>query len=93
MGAAPSWDEPGAGNWIDARKAFYVIGSTVKSGMGADEAVPFSNDAAARAFAAKNGGRVAGFADIPKDYVLGTDAHEQHSNLDAESHGKGRAHG
>ena len=27
MGRAPSWDEPGATNWVDARKAFFVIES------------------------------------------------------------------
>ena len=27
MARAPSWEEPGATNWIDARKAFFVISS------------------------------------------------------------------
>ncbi|WP_018237691.1 nitrous oxide reductase accessory protein NosL [Ensifer sp. BR816] len=92
MGAAPSWEEPGAENWIDARKAFYVVGSTVKGGMGAEEAVPFASQGTARDFAAKNGGRVMGFAEVPKDYVLGADG-EQDSNLEVESHGKGWTHG
>ena len=30
-------------NWVDARKAVFVIGSRMKGGMGADEAVPFSD--------------------------------------------------
>jgi copper chaperone NosL len=71
MGKAPSWEQPGATNWIDAKTAFYVIGSKLKGGMGADEAVPFSSKAAAAQFAATNGGKVVNFADVPRDYVLG----------------------
>lgn len=71
MAQAPNWDEPGAENWIDAKQAFFVIGSSVRGGMGAEEAVPFSTDAAASLFAKKNGGSVVRFADIPSDYVLG----------------------
>lgn len=71
MGAAPNWDEPGAENWIDARTARYVVGSSILGGMGAPEAVPFSTDEAAARFAEANGGRVVGFAEIPADYVLG----------------------
>ncbi len=73
MGRALSWDNPGADNWVDARKAFFVIESRRRGGMGAAEAVPFGERAAADAFAAKNGGRVVAFADIPRDYVLGSD--------------------
>jgi copper chaperone NosL len=72
MSKAESWDAPGAENWVDARQAFYVIGSSVRGGMGAPETVPFSTEAAAAAFAESNGGAVVGFADIPPDYVLGT---------------------
>ncbi len=71
MGKAPSWEKPGAENWVDARKAFYVIGSSRRGGMGTEEAVPFSAEDAAIAFAGKNGGRVVTFEDVPRDYVLG----------------------
>ena len=74
MGRAPDWDNPGAANWIDARKAFFVIESRRRGGMGAAEAVPFGERAAADAFVTQNGGRVVAFADIPRDYVLGSDA-------------------
>ena len=47
MAHAPSWEEPGATNWIDAKKAFFVIESRRQGGMGAAEAVPFGNRAAA----------------------------------------------
>ncbi len=66
MGRAPSWDHPGATNWIDARKAFFVIGSRKRGGMGAAEAVPFGDRAAADAFVAENGGRVVAFAEIAR---------------------------
>ena len=92
MGAAPSWEEPGAANWIDARKAFYVVGSAVKGGMGAEEAVPFSSDGAAGDFAAKNGGQVMGFEEVPKEYVLGTGSEQQDANLQAEHEEKGGPH-
>jgi copper chaperone NosL len=39
--------------------------------MGAPEAVPFSDKAAAEAFQIAHGGEVVRFADIPRDYVLG----------------------
>ena len=74
MARAPSWEEPGATNWIDAKKAFFVIESRKQGGMGAAEAVPFGNRAAADAFAAANGGKVVTFAEIPSGYVLGSDS-------------------
>jgi copper chaperone NosL len=72
MAKAPSWEKPGATNWVDARRAFFVIGSRLKGGMGADETVPFSDKGAAEKFTAENGGRVVLFADMPRDYVLGS---------------------
>lgn len=47
-----------------------MIESRVKSGMGGDEAVPFSDRAAAETFAGANGGRIVGFGEVPRDYVL-----------------------
>lgn len=73
MGRAPSWDQPGATNWVDAKRAFYVIESRKQGGMGAAETVPFSDRAAADHFAAANGGRVVTFEQIPQGYVLGSD--------------------
>lgn len=72
MAQAPDWDSPGAENWIDARTAFFVIGSSAKGGMGASETVPFSTQAAAESFAQAHGGDVVPFEAIPVDYVLGT---------------------
>ncbi|KRR21462.1 copper resistance protein CopZ [Bradyrhizobium lablabi] len=73
MAQAKSWEDPGATNWIDARKAFFVIESRKQGGMGAAEAVPFGNRAAADRFASDNGGRVVTFGEIPAAYVLGSD--------------------
>jgi copper chaperone NosL len=72
MAKAPSWDAPGAMNWVDARKAFFVIGSNRQGGMGAPETVPFSDRESADKFVAAHGGRVVGFAEVPADYVLGS---------------------
>ena len=65
MAKAPGWDEPGATNWVEARKAFFVIGSRMKGGMGADETVPFAERAAAERFAGEHGGQVVTFAEVP----------------------------
>jgi len=71
MGRA-TWDRPEPGTWIDARTAAYVIGSRRRGGMGAPEAVPFGKSEAAAKFAAKFGGRVVKFGEIPRDYILGS---------------------
>ena len=73
MARALSWEDPGATNWIDARKALFVIESRKQGGMGAAEAVPFGDRAAAAAFATTNGGRVVTFTEIPSVYVLDSD--------------------
>lgn len=73
MARAPSWEAPGETNWIDARKAFFVIGSRKQGGMGAAEAVPFGDRAAAEAFVASNGGQIVTLDKIPGDYVLGSE--------------------
>lgn len=86
MGAAPTWEQPGADNWIDARTAFYVIGSSRMGGMGAAEAVPFASEAAAQDFAARHGGGIVGFADIPADYVLGSGEEEPSAPDDHAGH-------
>lgn len=76
MDRAASWDQPGADNWVDARAAFYVVGSTAQAGMGGEEVVPFGTRAGAEAFAARNGGTVQAFADLTPDEILGTAAPE-----------------
>jgi copper chaperone NosL len=61
------WDDPGADNWIDAKKAWYVLGSDRSGGMGLSEAVPFSAKEIATIFADQHGGTVYSFATIPQE--------------------------
>lgn len=70
MARAHDWNHPEPGTWIDARKALYVIGSTRKSGMDTDEAVPFGDATAAQHFVAANGGHIVHFGEIPQSYIL-----------------------
>ena len=71
MGKAADWDRPGPDNWVEARRAWFVLGSDRRGGMGAEEAVPFSERVAADRFAAEHGGRVLRLAELPRDWVLG----------------------
>lgn len=70
MAQAPDWSRPQPGPWMDAKHAFYVVGSQRRSGMDTDELVPFGTEAAARRFAAENGGRVVRYADVPVEAVF-----------------------
>lgn len=65
-----TWERPGDGNWIAADKAFYVVGSARRGGMGAPETVPFASRDRAEAFIRVEGGRVLTLADIRDDMVL-----------------------
>jgi copper chaperone NosL len=96
MAEATTWEEPGADNWIDARTALFVIGSGLRGGMGADEAVPFSTREAADKFVGEHGGRVVGFGEVPRDYVLGSsmdDPEMLSTPENAEESGKGETNG
>ena len=74
MARAATWADPGPGIWIEARDAWFVIGSAMRGGMGAEEPVPFGTEEAAEGFAAEHGGDVVGFDDVPENYVLGATA-------------------
>jgi copper chaperone NosL len=73
MGAAP-WDHPEKSRdaWVDARDAWYVIGSSKSGGMGQAEAVPFSDEEAARRFSLEYGGDVLRYAEIAPEHILGS---------------------
>jgi copper chaperone NosL len=92
MGKAPSWDKPGADNWIDARKALFVIESRKQGGMGAPETIPFSDRGGAERFVAENGGRIVAFADVPQDYVLSSEPAADDTAPHAHDHGTGGQH-
>jgi len=70
MGKAVSYAEPGEDNWIDAREAFYVVGSDAIGGMGAPELVPFGTAKTAQEFAANHGGTVMKLDEISAETVL-----------------------
>lgn len=65
-----NWNNPGSDNWIDARDAWYVLGSKRSGGMGALETVPFSTRSSAELFAMKQGGTVYAYNLIPDEYIL-----------------------
>lgn len=71
MGHVKNWAHPEPGTWTDARQAWFVINSDKRGGMGAPEAVPFSDKTAAEAFQALHHGRVVRMVEIPDSYVLG----------------------
>jgi copper chaperone NosL len=74
MGRTKNWDQPEQGTWIEAHHAFYVIGSSRRSGMDTDEAVPFGSAEAAQRFVAESGGRIVSFDDIPQSYIFSSNA-------------------
>ena len=55
---------------MDAYQAYYVIESRFIGGMGAEDALPFADKAQAEAFAAKNGGKVVAFNEMPEEYIF-----------------------
>jgi len=81
MGTAPSWDQPGADNWILAGAAFFVVGADVVGGMGAPEIAPFGTRDGADRFAATHGGAVMKLEDIPASAFHGpVDSSHSHGN-------------
>jgi len=65
-----SWDRPEPGTWIDARKAFYVVGSDRLGGMQAPEVVPFSRREDAERFVQQHGGKIYRFSAVPLEALL-----------------------
>ena len=70
MGRAGPDGNPPADAWIEARSAHFLIESSAVGGMGAPDALPFSRLEDAQSYAARHGGRIVGFKDMPEDYVL-----------------------
>lgn len=83
MGKAESWKNPGKDNWIDAEKAWFVIGSRKTGGMGAPEVIPFGSEDGAKAFVADEGGNVVRLSEVPASYVLGSVVSEDGAGDDA----------
>ena len=70
MARARNWEQPEPGTWVEAGKAWYVIGSRRRSGMSTEEAVPFGEQAAAARLAAEEGGSVVRLTGIPNSYLF-----------------------
>jgi copper chaperone NosL len=77
MARAKSWEQPEPGMWVEANKAYFVIGSRRRSGMNTDEAIPFGSAEAARKFIEAEGGRMVGFDEMPRDYILTSSSGEK----------------
>ncbi len=69
--SSADWENPGADNWIDAKKAWYVLGSNKVGGMDAPEAVPFSSKDKALEFIDQEGGQLKNYQSIPESYIMG----------------------
>ena len=65
-----SWDQPEPGTWVDAHKAFYVLGSDRVGGMQAQEVVPFATREGAELFIQEHGGGITVFETIPRESIL-----------------------
>lgn len=66
MGKTP-WDQP-TGNWIDAKSAYYVLGSKKLGAMGPTLA-SFANMEDAQAFIKKSGGKLLKFEEVTLNMV------------------------
>lgn len=88
MGKAKNWDRPEPGTWVEARRAWFVIGSNKRgpAGMGDSrtEPIPFGEQAAAQRFQQAHGGRIVRFSEIPQDDILG-------SGTEADRSGRARS--
>lgn len=62
------WDDP-RDHWVDARSAFYVLGSSRRGAMGPTLA-SFADEKAARRFAGEYGGEVLRFEEVTPDQVI-----------------------
>jgi copper chaperone NosL len=85
MGKAKNWDRPEPGTWVEARQAWYVLGSDKRgpAGMGdiRREPIPFAEQEAARRFLAMHGGRLVRFSEIPQDDILGSGVEDRSGNV------------
>lgn len=76
--AVTPWGHPEEDTYIDAKKAFYVIGHGKKGAMGPTLA-SFAKQADADAFAASQGGRVLTFDEITLDVLVSMNNIQPHA--------------
>jgi copper chaperone NosL len=67
--AQGTWETPAPGSWIDARTAWFVIGSRKAATMGGDEAIPFKDRIAAEDFVKDQGGRVTDYNSARREII------------------------
>ncbi len=79
MAKASNWEKPGNNTWMEAKDAWYVIGSSKRGGMGAAEAVPFSDKTSAKKFTEEFGGLVVEYEGVKPNYIFG-DVDAQQAN-------------
>ncbi len=81
MGQAKNWARPEPGTWVEARRAWFVLGGDLNQAAGMSdserEPIPFSEKAAAMDFAKEHGGRIVRFSGIRQEDVLGSGASAQ----------------
>lgn len=83
MARAESWEKPQPdGIWIAAETAFYVVGSKMRGGMGMPETIPFGTNKSAQSFAAKHGGQMMRFEEIPNSALLPDDSENSNTIAD-----------
>lgn len=70
-----SWEQPEDEHLIDATTAWYVVGTGLRSAMGATLA-SFADESAAQALAEKHHGRVVGFDELDASMLLRHEAAE-----------------
>lgn len=71
VGAGP-WGRPAPGTWVEAKNAWYVIGSRKTATMGGLEVVPFKERAKADVFAKEFGGSVVAYAAARSEVATAT---------------------
>jgi copper chaperone NosL len=98
MGGGRDWSAPSDDGWVEARDAWFVIGSSRRGGMGMAAVVPFADSGEAATFVAKYGGRVVAWQDIPPDYIFNPteaqdDKHGGQNGSHLESGHEDKSHG
>ena len=84
MGAAASWDQPGADNWVLIDNAVFVVGSDQMGGMDQPEFIPFADPAKAADFAKLHGGQVMALKDIPASALQAPETDAANSGDDTD---------
>jgi copper chaperone NosL len=81
--AVNTWEQPDDKTYIDAREAWYVIGSNKRGAMGPTLA-SFADQKSANSFADKQGGKLYQFDDLNLDLIssmeMGTPPHKHTTN-------------